>query len=154
MLRGVFGVGTWEMAVIAVVALLLFSPRELPKMLRQVTRFWAQLRATADEFHQTILHADGVDEIKELVNGTRQQIRGVEDEARREMMKARAQMRKAQQKLAMTNKAKQERRKAETDATPKPTADDGPQTVRADEPEPSPAANHEAAVDENNQGAA
>lgn len=104
-----FGVGTWEMVVIAIVAMLLFKPTELPKMLRSASRLWGQLRATADEFRETIMTADGVDELQEMIRGTQSELRGVENEARREMMKARAQMRRAQQKLALTNKARQER---------------------------------------------
>lgn len=105
----VFGVGTWEMVVIAIVAMLLFKPSELPKMLRTVSRFWGQLRATADEFRETIMTADGMDELQDMVRGTQSQLRGIETDARKEMMKARAQMRRAQQKLALTQKARQER---------------------------------------------
>jgi Tat protein translocase TatB subunit len=112
----VFGVGPTEMVVIAVVALLLFSPKELPKMLRTVARVWGQLRATADEFKDTIMHADGVDEIQEIVKGGKKQIADAENVARRELMKARADMRRAQQKLMTTNKAKAEIRKAEVEA--------------------------------------
>jgi sec-independent protein translocase protein TatB len=109
----VFGVGPTEMVVIAVVALLLFSPKELPKILRTVARFWGQLRATADEFKDTIMHADGVDELQEIVKGGKKQLRDAENAARRELMKARADMRRAQQKLMTTNKAKAELRKQE-----------------------------------------
>jgi len=105
----VFGVGTSEMVVVAIVALLLFSPKELPRILRTAARFWGQLRATADEFKDTIMHADGVDELQEMVRGTHAELRTAETEARREMMKARAQLQRAQRTLAMTNKAKQER---------------------------------------------
>lgn len=109
MVSPVFGVGTWEMVVIAIVAMLLFKPSELPKMLRSVTRFWGQLRATADEFRETIMTADGMDEIQDMIKGTKSELRGFEAEARREMMRARAQMRRAQQKLALTQKVAQER---------------------------------------------
>ena len=108
-----FGIGPTEMIVIAVVALMLFSPRELPKILRTVARFWGQLRATADEFKDTIMHADGVDELQEIVKGGKAQLRDAENAARRELMKARADMRRAQQKLMTTNKAKAEIRKQE-----------------------------------------
>ena len=111
-----FGIGPMEMVVIAVVALMLFNPRELPKMLRSVAKFWGQLRATADEFKDTIMTADGVDEIQELVKGTKGQIRQVETDARRELMKARAEMRKAQQKLIKANQAKLQQKQQEIDA--------------------------------------
>ncbi len=102
-----------EMVVVAVVALMLFNPRELPKMLRSIAKLWGQLRATADEFKETIMSADGVDEIQELVKGTKGQIRQVENDARRELMKARAEMRKAQQKLLKANQAKLEQKQQE-----------------------------------------
>ncbi|MGH1342012.1 MAG: hypothetical protein ACRBN8_10700 [Nannocystales bacterium] len=111
-----FGIGPMEMVVVAVVALMLFNPRELPKMLRSMAKFWGQLRATADEFKDTIMTADGVDEIQELVKGTKGQIRQVETDARRELMKARAEMRKAQQKLLKANQAKLEKQTRERDA--------------------------------------
>jgi Sec-independent protein translocase protein TatA len=122
------------MVVIAIVALLLFSPKELPKMLRTAARFWGQLRATADEFKDTIMHADGVDELQEIVKGGKKTLQDAENAARRELMKARADMRRAQQKLMTTNKAKAEIRKAEeaededaeaeAGATPEPAATD------------------------------
>ena len=105
-----------EMVVIAVVALMVFNPRELPKMLRSAAKFWGQLRATADEFKDTIMSADGVDEIQELVKGTKGQIQQVENDARRELMKARAEMRKAQQKLIKANQAKLQQKQVEIDA--------------------------------------
>jgi len=111
-----FGIGPMEMVVIAVVALMVFNPRELPKMLRSVAKFWGQLRATADEFKDTIMNADGVDEIQELVKGTKGQIQQVENDARRELMKARAEMRKAQQKLIKANQAKLQQKQVEIDA--------------------------------------
>lgn len=123
---GFAGIGVWEIGVVAVVALMLFSPRELPKMLRTVAKFWGQIKATADEFRDTIMHADGVDEIQELVQGTKGEIRKVESQARKEMMKARAEMRKARSKLMKANKAKEEIRKqqiAEEQASADPEED-------------------------------
>ncbi len=108
-----FGIGPTEMVVIAVVALMLFNPRELPKMLRSIAKFWGQLRATADEFKDTIMNADGVDELQEMVKGTKGQIKQVENDARRELMKARAEMRKAQQKLIKANQAKLQQQQEE-----------------------------------------
>ena len=110
-----FGIGPMEMVVVAVVALMLFNPRELPKMLRSVAKFWGQLRATADEFKETIMTADGVDEIQEMVKGTKGHIRQVENDARRELMKARAEMRKAQQKLLKANQAKLQKQQQDFD---------------------------------------
>jgi sec-independent protein translocase protein TatB len=143
-----FGVGPTEMIVVAVVALMLFSPKELPKMLRSIARFWGQLRATADEFKEQIMHADGVDELTEIVKGTKAQIKGVESDARRELMKARADMRKAQQKLMQTNKAKAEIRKREVaEAEAKAPKDASPDEAEA-EAEAEPLAMAEAETPE------
>lgn len=152
----VFGVGTWEMVVIAIVAMLLFKPTELPKMLRSASRLWGQLRATADEFRDTIMTADGVDELTEMVRGTQAELRGIEGEARREMMKARAQMRRAQQKLALTHKARQEREQASSgtlrDATPPAVAPAAP--AAAATPTPPAQVSPAPATNDVNQGAA
>ncbi len=128
----VFGVGPSELALIAIVALMLFSPRDLPKILRSVAKFWGSLRATADEFREAIMTADGVDEIQELVKGGREELRRAENAARREMMKARAEMRKAQQKLAKTVRAGEELRKQELGEAPGEDA-----TARDSTPEPA-----------------
>lgn len=119
-----FGIGPTEMVVIAVVALMLFNPRELPKMLRSIAKFWGQLRATADEFKDTIMNADGVDELQEMVKGTKGQIKQVENDARRELMKARAEMRKAQQKLIKANQAKLQQQQEEIAAKKAERSDD------------------------------
>ncbi len=95
----VFGLGTTEILVIAVLALMLFSPTELPKILRSAARFWGQLRATADEFRDAIMHADGVQDIKNTVETTRAEFRKAEAHARREVERARAEVRRAQRKL-------------------------------------------------------
>lgn len=142
--EAVFGIGPMELVVVAAVALMLFSPRELPKMLRSVAKVWGQLRATADEFKEAIMTADGVDEFQDFVKGTKEDIRKAEDAARRELMKARVDMRKAQQKLAQASKAGEEARKKElqpddgTQAAGEPAAD-GTEPVATPEPTPASA---------------
>ncbi len=44
------GIGGSEIVVIAVVALIVVGPKDLPKMLRQLGRFVGKMRAMADEF--------------------------------------------------------------------------------------------------------
>lgn len=44
------GIGASELIVIAVVALIVVGPKDLPKMLRQLGRFVGKMRAMADEF--------------------------------------------------------------------------------------------------------
>jgi sec-independent protein translocase protein TatB len=109
----VFGIGSTELVVIAVVALLLFSPRELPKILRSVAKFWGSLRATADEFRDAIMNEEELEELKGAYRGTQAKLRQAEAAARREMMKARMDMRRAQQKLSAATRASDEVRKQE-----------------------------------------
>jgi sec-independent protein translocase protein TatB len=109
----VFGIGSTELIVIAVVALMLFSPRELPKILRSVAKFWGSLRATADEFRDAIMNEEELEELKGVYRGTQAKLRQAESAARREMMKARMDMRRAQQKLAAAARASEDARKEE-----------------------------------------
>jgi Tat protein translocase TatB subunit len=44
------GIGGGEFVVIALVALIVIGPKDLPKMLRQLGRFVAKMRSMADEF--------------------------------------------------------------------------------------------------------
>ncbi|WP_343683900.1 Sec-independent protein translocase protein TatB [Asticcacaulis sp.] len=44
------GIGGSELIVIAVVALIVVGPKDLPKLLRQLGRFTAKMRSMADEF--------------------------------------------------------------------------------------------------------
>ena len=108
-----FGIGSTELVVIAVVALLLFSPRELPKMIRSVAKFWGSLRATADEFRDAIMNEEELEELKGAYRGTQAKLRQAEAAARREMMKARMDMRRAQEKLAVATRASDDARKQE-----------------------------------------
>ena len=95
----VFGIGSTEMLVVAVLALMLFSPRELPKIIRGISQLWGSLRRTADEFRDAILQEESMQELKDAVDGTKAQLRDVEGAARRELMKARMEARRAENKL-------------------------------------------------------
>lgn len=128
----VFGIGSTELIVIAVVALMLFSPKELPKIMRSVAKFWGSLRATADEFRDAIMNEEGMEEVRDAYQGTRTQLRRVEDSARREMMKARMDMQRAQQKLAAATRASEDARKDEE--AKKMNADQGTDAAEAGVP--------------------
>lgn len=57
-----FGLGTGEMLLILVVALLVLPPEQLPKAMRQLGRWYAQLRRTADDLRRAfVLEADRQD---------------------------------------------------------------------------------------------
>ena len=47
------GVGGGELVVIAIVALVVVGPKDLPKLLRQLGRFVGKMRAMADDFRQS-----------------------------------------------------------------------------------------------------
>ena len=65
-----FGIGASELMIIAVVALIVVGPRELPKVLRAVGRFVNQLRGMAGEFQKHLdaaMRDSGIDEVKKDV---------------------------------------------------------------------------------------
>lgn len=56
------GMGMGEILVIAVIALLVVGPERLPKVLRQVGRWYGQLRRSADDLRRAfVLEADRQD---------------------------------------------------------------------------------------------
>lgn len=116
----------------AVLALLLFSPKELPKILRGVTQLWGSLRRTADEFRDAILQEEAMQDLKDAVEGTKAQLRDVEGEARRELMKARMEARRAENKLV---KVARERERIEREAAAKQLAEGGGATEGGGETE-------------------
>ena len=108
-----FGIGPVEFIIIAVVALMLFSPKELPGIIRTFTKFWGSLRATADDFKDAIMNEEELDEIKKALKGGKEELKKAEAAARRELMKARVDMQKAQNKLIKTVKAAEQVQKQE-----------------------------------------
>jgi Sec-independent protein translocase protein TatA len=134
----VFGISTVEFVVIAVVALMLFSPKELPAIIRSFTKFWGSLRATADDFRDAIMNEEELDEIKKAIKGGKDELKKAETAARRELMKARMEMQKAQNKLIKTVKASEQAQKdaiaAAAPETETPAAD-----AATNGPPPAPA---------------
>ena len=59
-----FGFG--EMVVIALLAVIVVGPKDLPKVMRSVGRFMAKLRAMGQEFRDAFDEMDADDEIKSL----------------------------------------------------------------------------------------
>jgi sec-independent protein translocase protein TatB len=65
-----FGIGASELMIIAVVALIVVGPRELPRVLRAVGRFVNQLRGMAGEFQKHLdaaMRETGIEEVKKDV---------------------------------------------------------------------------------------
>ncbi|HOX42581.1 MAG TPA: Sec-independent protein translocase protein TatB [Myxococcota bacterium] len=54
-----FGIGTWELLIILVLALVILGPQKLPELARQVGKTVQKLRRTADEVRREI-DIDGV----------------------------------------------------------------------------------------------
>lgn len=55
-----FGIGTGELLVILVIALLVLGPERMPKLARDVGRTLGDLRRTSDELRQEFLNADRI----------------------------------------------------------------------------------------------
>ncbi|WND02624.1 Sec-independent protein translocase protein TatB [Temperatibacter marinus] len=57
-----FDIGTIEMVILAIVALLVVGPKDLPKLMRSVSQFIGKIRGLAGEFKSTMNElADEVD---------------------------------------------------------------------------------------------
>ena len=66
-----FGIGTSELLVIAIVALIVIGPKDLPKVLRTIGQFTTKMRSLAREFQRHLDEASreaGLDEVKKDVN--------------------------------------------------------------------------------------
>ncbi len=68
------GIGGGELVVIAVVALIVVGPKDLPKMLRQLGRFVGKMRSMADEFRSSfedMARQSELDELRKEVDALR-----------------------------------------------------------------------------------
>lgn len=99
-----FGFGFTEMAVIVLVAVMLFPPRELPKIARGIAKFYGQLRRTADDFRAAILEDEDLNEpirdIRNVYNEARYEVQRTHEMTQREIAKARMEARMAARKMA------------------------------------------------------
>jgi Sec-independent protein translocase protein TatA len=95
----VFSFGVLEVAVVVILAIVLFPPTELPKLARSVARAYGTIRRTADEFKSAVLEDPDlnrpIDEIRSAYRETRWQVRRAEEAARRELARARMEARMA-----------------------------------------------------------
>lgn len=118
MMAFAMGIGGTEILVILVLALILFSPRELPGMLRSAMKFWGSIKRTADEFKDTIMQEESLQDIRDAYDGTKAHLRAAQTDARRELNKARSEVRRAQSKLAKATKVREKVEASKTDAAP------------------------------------
>ncbi len=58
-----FGIGAQEFVIVVVIALVIFGPRRLPQMARDLGRFVSEARNSLDEFKQE-LRSEEVNEIR------------------------------------------------------------------------------------------
>lgn len=95
----VFGLGFWEIAVIVILAVMLFPPTEIPKLARSVAKTYGSVRRTAEEFRNQIMHDEDLraplDEVRSAYNDARWQVKKVEQSARDELRKAEKEARAA-----------------------------------------------------------
>ncbi len=95
--------GITEILLVGIVILLLFSPKELPAMIKNVARLYGSLRRTAEDFRSQVMEAEELrepfDEIRDAYQGTKAQIAQAQGAARRELAKARLEARMAEQRL-------------------------------------------------------
>lgn len=88
-----------EIGVIVILAVMLFPPRELPKIARGIARLYGQVKRTADDFKSAILDDEDLNapirEIKDAYNETRYQIQRAEQATKAEINKARMEARMA-----------------------------------------------------------
>lgn len=98
-----FGIGLTEMILVGLVALMLFSPKELPDMIKVIARVYGSIRRTAEQFRSQVMEADElrepIDEIRAAYHGTRAELDSARDLARRELQRARTEVVRAQQKI-------------------------------------------------------
>jgi len=99
MVCAVFGFGVTEMVLVAFVAILLFPPRELPKIAHEIARLYGYARRTADQFRSAILEDEELNkpirEIRSIYHETRYELRRAEELAQREMAKVKMEARMA-----------------------------------------------------------
>lgn len=88
-----------EIGLIIVLAVMLFPPKELPKIARMVARVYGQVRKTAEDFRSAVLDDEDlrepIDEIKGAYNEARFEVRDAERKARQQLAKAQMDLRMA-----------------------------------------------------------
>lgn len=84
------GIGGSEIVVIAVIALLVVGPKDLPKLLRQLGRFVGKMRAMADDFRSSfedMARQSELDDLRKEVEALRTNRVPVLDDVRTEIEK-------------------------------------------------------------------
>lgn len=113
-----------EIGLIIVIAVMLFPPTELPKLVRSIARVYGQIRRTAEDFRNTVLEDEDlrepIDEIKGAYNDARWEVRDAERKARQQLAKAQMEMR-----MATARRIQAERETEAKQKTDEPEAQSG-----------------------------
>jgi len=75
-----FGVGTSELVIILIIALLILGPKEIPKVARTIGRGMRELQRAKDELKKNIEFEDDTiaevkSDIRDIINETEEEIR-------------------------------------------------------------------------------
>ncbi|HEY8375614.1 MAG TPA: hypothetical protein VIK91_03955 [Nannocystis sp.] len=140
-----FGIGLTEMILVGIVALMLFSPRELPGLIKTVARVYGSIRRTAEQFRAQVLEAEELreplEEIRAAYHGTKAELDSAREIARRELQRARMEVVRAQQRI--NELAREEARRAtalgDTPARPERVPVSPPGQVPSTSPTATPA---------------
>jgi Sec-independent protein translocase protein TatA len=132
----VFGLGMMEIGLIIVIAVMLFPPTELPKLIRSIARIYGQVRRTAEDFRNTVLEDEDlrepIDQIKGAYNDARWEVRDAERKARQQLAKAQMDMRLATARRLQAEREAEAKGEAAAPATaPASAASAGPVRIAA-----------------------
>ena len=115
-----------EIGLIIALAVMLFPPKELPKLARSIARVYGQVRKTADDFRNAVLLDEDlrapIDEIKGVYEEARGEIRDVERKARQQLAKAQMDLRMATARRIQAERESKAEQEAKGEAVPAPAA--------------------------------
>jgi Tat protein translocase TatB subunit len=72
--KQMFGIGPQELIIIGLLALVVFGPRRLPGMAKELGRFITEARSTVEEFKDELV-PDEVDEARHAIKGIKEEAR-------------------------------------------------------------------------------
>ncbi|PRP92867.1 Sec-independent protein translocase protein TatB [Enhygromyxa salina] len=127
-----------EIGLIIALAVMLFPPTELPKLVRSIARIYGQVRKTAEDFRNTVLEDEDlrepIDQIKGAYNDARWEVRDAERKARQQLAKAQMDMRMATaRRIQAEREAEAKQAEAAEDAA-EGSAEDAAEGAEASEP--------------------
>jgi sec-independent protein translocase protein TatB len=129
-----FGIGYTELVVIALVAIIVIGPKDLPRVLRGLGRMMTKMRGMAREFQghmDAAMKEAGLDEVKKDLQSIRNPVATIKDSVTAELKKQETDFKKQDEDFKKYFGTMNE--------TPKPEASTPPAAVETEKPaEPSP----------------